>query len=126
MGGAGPADTAKARELIGPLIDAGATWWDERQLQSSDDLDRLAPVPMRPYLRLARLDRQERNALDPEEGACLVHEPLAHGAGRLLCGGDGQQPRDGLHGLAAVEVDSRRRRREIQKVLVAEDLALAG
>jgi hypothetical protein len=22
----------------------GATWWDERQLQSSDDIDRLVPV----------------------------------------------------------------------------------
>lgn len=44
LGGVSPADTAKARDLIGPLIDAGATWWDERQLQSSDDLDRLAPV----------------------------------------------------------------------------------
>ena len=44
LGGASPAGTAKAHDLIGPLIDAGATWWDERQLQTSDDLDRLAPV----------------------------------------------------------------------------------
>jgi hypothetical protein len=44
IGGASPADSAKAHDLIGPLVDAGATWWDERQLQSSDDLDRLAPV----------------------------------------------------------------------------------
>jgi alkanesulfonate monooxygenase SsuD/methylene tetrahydromethanopterin reductase-like flavin-dependent oxidoreductase (luciferase family) len=44
LGGVSPADTAKAHDLIGPLIDAGATWWDERQLQSGDDLDRLEPV----------------------------------------------------------------------------------
>ncbi|MFG2501212.1 LLM class flavin-dependent oxidoreductase [Streptomyces sp. NPDC048441] len=44
LGGASPADNAKAHDLIGPLIDAGATWWDERQLQTSDDLHRLAPV----------------------------------------------------------------------------------
>lgn len=44
LGGVSPADAAKAHDLIGPLIDAGATWWDERQLQSSDEIDRLAPV----------------------------------------------------------------------------------
>jgi hypothetical protein len=30
--------------LIEPLRDAGATWWDERQLQTGDDLYRLDPV----------------------------------------------------------------------------------
>lgn len=44
LGGASPGEPAKARDLIGPLLDAGATWWDERQLQTSRDLDRLAPV----------------------------------------------------------------------------------
>lgn len=44
LGGASPAGAAKAHDLLGPLIEAGATWWDERQLQSSDGLDRLAPV----------------------------------------------------------------------------------
>ena len=28
----------KARDQVGPLADAGATWWDERQLQSSEDV----------------------------------------------------------------------------------------
>jgi alkanesulfonate monooxygenase SsuD/methylene tetrahydromethanopterin reductase-like flavin-dependent oxidoreductase (luciferase family) len=44
VGGVSPGGGAKARDLIGPLRDAGATWWDERQLQACDDLDRLAPV----------------------------------------------------------------------------------
>ncbi|MFG3097125.1 LLM class flavin-dependent oxidoreductase [Streptomyces sp. NPDC048202] len=44
LGGATPTDAAKARDLIGPLRDAGATWWDERQDQDGPDLDRLAPV----------------------------------------------------------------------------------
>ena len=44
LGGASPADRSKARDLIGPLADAGATWWDERQLQTNDDVQRLAPV----------------------------------------------------------------------------------
>ena len=44
VGGVSPGDPAKAHDLIGPLIDAGATWWDERQLQSSEALDQLAPV----------------------------------------------------------------------------------
>lgn len=44
LGGVTPDDPAKARDLIGPLMDAGATWWDERQLQSSDDIDQAAPV----------------------------------------------------------------------------------
>ncbi|WP_326691644.1 MULTISPECIES: LLM class flavin-dependent oxidoreductase [unclassified Streptomyces] len=44
LGGATPADPAKARDLIGPLADAGATWWDERQFQTGEDLYRLAPV----------------------------------------------------------------------------------
>lgn len=45
LGGASPGgDAAKARDLIGPLADAGATWWDERQIQTSAGLDRLEPV----------------------------------------------------------------------------------
>ena len=44
LGGATPDDSAKARDLIAPLADAGATWWDERQLQGSDDLYRRDPV----------------------------------------------------------------------------------
>jgi alkanesulfonate monooxygenase SsuD/methylene tetrahydromethanopterin reductase-like flavin-dependent oxidoreductase (luciferase family) len=44
LGGATPADPAAARDVIGPLRDAGATWWDERQLQTGPDLDRLPPV----------------------------------------------------------------------------------
>jgi hypothetical protein len=44
LGGLSPGDPAKARALIGPLVDAGATWWDERQLQSRNELDQLAPV----------------------------------------------------------------------------------
>ncbi len=44
VGGVSPGNAARARDLIGPLLDAGATWWDERQLQETDQLDRLAPV----------------------------------------------------------------------------------
>ncbi|WP_328603869.1 LLM class flavin-dependent oxidoreductase [Amycolatopsis sp. NBC_00345] len=44
IGGVSPGDPAQARDLIGPLADAGATWWDERQLQTSEDLARLAPT----------------------------------------------------------------------------------
>jgi alkanesulfonate monooxygenase SsuD/methylene tetrahydromethanopterin reductase-like flavin-dependent oxidoreductase (luciferase family) len=44
LGGVSPSDPVKARDLLGPLLDAGATWWDERQLQSRAELDRLAPV----------------------------------------------------------------------------------
>jgi alkanesulfonate monooxygenase SsuD/methylene tetrahydromethanopterin reductase-like flavin-dependent oxidoreductase (luciferase family) len=44
LGGVSPSDATKARDLLGPLVDAGATWWDERQLQSSDGVDQLAAV----------------------------------------------------------------------------------
>ncbi|MFH9981971.1 LLM class flavin-dependent oxidoreductase [Streptomyces sp. NPDC017179] len=44
LGGATSPDAAKARDVIGPLRDAGATWWDERQVQTGPDLDRLPPV----------------------------------------------------------------------------------
>lgn len=44
VGGVSPAEAGAARDLIGPLVDAGATWWDERQLQTGPDLDRLDPV----------------------------------------------------------------------------------
>ena len=44
LGGATPGDPAKARDILGPLLEAGATWWDERQHQSSDEIDRLAPL----------------------------------------------------------------------------------
>jgi len=44
LGGASPPDPAEAGELIATLADAGATWWDERQLQDSDALYRQVPV----------------------------------------------------------------------------------
>jgi alkanesulfonate monooxygenase SsuD/methylene tetrahydromethanopterin reductase-like flavin-dependent oxidoreductase (luciferase family) len=44
LGGATPGDPAKARDVIAPLVEAGATWWDERQLQATDDVHRLTPV----------------------------------------------------------------------------------
>jgi len=44
LGGATPGDPNRAGEAIAALADAGATWWDERQFQTSDDLHRLAPV----------------------------------------------------------------------------------
>lgn len=44
VGGATSADAARARDVIGPLRDAGATWWDERQLDPGPDVDCLAPV----------------------------------------------------------------------------------
>ncbi|MGW0860984.1 LLM class flavin-dependent oxidoreductase [Streptomyces sp. NPDC002611] len=45
LGGATPGDdAAKARDVIGPLAEAEATWWDERQIQTSDAIDRFEPV----------------------------------------------------------------------------------
>ncbi|WBB63757.1 LLM class flavin-dependent oxidoreductase [Streptomyces sp. WMMC500] len=44
LGGATSPDAGKARDVIGPLHDAGATWWDERQVQTGPDLDRLSAV----------------------------------------------------------------------------------
>jgi len=44
LGGATPGDPDRARDVIAPLAEVGATWWDERQIQTSDDLDRLTPV----------------------------------------------------------------------------------
>jgi alkanesulfonate monooxygenase SsuD/methylene tetrahydromethanopterin reductase-like flavin-dependent oxidoreductase (luciferase family) len=43
LGGVSPADPGAARELLGPLIEAGATWWDERR-PIDDEVDRLEPV----------------------------------------------------------------------------------
>ncbi|MDT8911738.1 LLM class flavin-dependent oxidoreductase [Amycolatopsis sp. PS_44_ISF1] len=47
VGGASPGDRARARDLLGPLADAGATWWDERRLQTREDLYRLEPIQRR-------------------------------------------------------------------------------
>nr|WP_257018980.1 hypothetical protein [Streptomyces sp. TLI_235] len=44
LSGATPADAAKTRDVIAPLRDAGATWWDESQIRTGPDLDRLLPV----------------------------------------------------------------------------------
>lgn len=44
LGGVSPGDPAEARDLIEPLREAGATWWDERQLEESPDLYQLTPV----------------------------------------------------------------------------------
>jgi alkanesulfonate monooxygenase SsuD/methylene tetrahydromethanopterin reductase-like flavin-dependent oxidoreductase (luciferase family) len=43
LGGASPATAPEARDLLGPLIEAGATWWDERR-PIDDEVDRLEPV----------------------------------------------------------------------------------
>jgi alkanesulfonate monooxygenase SsuD/methylene tetrahydromethanopterin reductase-like flavin-dependent oxidoreductase (luciferase family) len=44
LGGATPGDPDAAREVVQPFADLGATWWDERQTQTSEGFDRLAPV----------------------------------------------------------------------------------
>lgn len=44
VGGVSPGDAGKAREVIEPLVEAGATWWDERQLQTTEDLYSVGPV----------------------------------------------------------------------------------
>ena len=44
LGGRTPGDRVKAGAVIRPLAEAGATWWDERQVQTTADLDRLTPV----------------------------------------------------------------------------------
>ncbi|MFG3259099.1 LLM class flavin-dependent oxidoreductase [Streptomyces sp. NPDC048172] len=44
VGGVSPGDHAAARDLVAPLAEAGATWWDERQLMNGDRFDRLPPV----------------------------------------------------------------------------------
>ena len=40
----GASETSTAAGLIGPLRDAGATWWDERLMQTSPDHYRAEPV----------------------------------------------------------------------------------
>jgi len=42
VGGSSPGDPAKARDVLGPLSDAGATWWDERL--PIDKLGKLDPA----------------------------------------------------------------------------------
>ncbi|MEV3857523.1 LLM class flavin-dependent oxidoreductase [Streptomyces sp. NPDC050095] len=39
VGGLTPADKSRALDIVGPLADAGATWWDERQLQTGGFID---------------------------------------------------------------------------------------
>jgi alkanesulfonate monooxygenase SsuD/methylene tetrahydromethanopterin reductase-like flavin-dependent oxidoreductase (luciferase family) len=43
LGGASPTGAADARNLLGPLVEAGATWWDERR-PIDEEADRLEPV----------------------------------------------------------------------------------
>jgi hypothetical protein len=43
LGGASPTVAAEARDLLGPLIEAGATWWDERR-GHDDEIEQLEPV----------------------------------------------------------------------------------
>ena len=44
LGGLTPGDPAEARDMIATLAGAGATWWDERQIQGSDNLHWVAPI----------------------------------------------------------------------------------
>jgi alkanesulfonate monooxygenase SsuD/methylene tetrahydromethanopterin reductase-like flavin-dependent oxidoreductase (luciferase family) len=41
--GASPLDASAARDLLGALVDAGATWWDERK-PIDEEITRLEPV----------------------------------------------------------------------------------
>jgi alkanesulfonate monooxygenase SsuD/methylene tetrahydromethanopterin reductase-like flavin-dependent oxidoreductase (luciferase family) len=43
LGGATSPDDAEARDVLGPLVEAGATWWDERQIQN-ERITELDPV----------------------------------------------------------------------------------
>ena len=43
LGGASPPGAADARNLLGPLVEVGATWWDERR-PIDDEVDRLELV----------------------------------------------------------------------------------
>ncbi|CAM5486030.1 hypothetical protein SSPIM334S_01742 [Streptomyces spiroverticillatus] len=56
LGGVTPTDAAEARDVIGPLRDAGATWWDERQLDPSPGVDSLDAVLRRIGAGLPVLD----------------------------------------------------------------------
>jgi hypothetical protein len=40
----GITDPATARSVVEPLAEAGATWWDERQLITGTDFYRLDPI----------------------------------------------------------------------------------
>lgn len=40
----GATEASNAADVVGPLRDAGATWWDERLRQDRDEFDKLAPV----------------------------------------------------------------------------------
>jgi alkanesulfonate monooxygenase SsuD/methylene tetrahydromethanopterin reductase-like flavin-dependent oxidoreductase (luciferase family) len=56
LGGATSGDRRQAADVIRPLADAGATWWDERQLQTSDTLHQYAVVLRRIEQGPPRLD----------------------------------------------------------------------
>lgn len=43
VGGVSPTGAGPARDLLGPLIDAGVTWWDERR-PIDDEIDQIEPV----------------------------------------------------------------------------------
>jgi len=43
IGGASPGGTAAGRDMVGPLADAGVTWWDER-MPWNEDLERAEPM----------------------------------------------------------------------------------
>jgi alkanesulfonate monooxygenase SsuD/methylene tetrahydromethanopterin reductase-like flavin-dependent oxidoreductase (luciferase family) len=43
LGGATPSGDAEARDVLGPVVEAGATWWDERQIQN-ERITELDPV----------------------------------------------------------------------------------
>lgn len=55
LGGTSPSTAAAARDVLGPLADAGATWWDER-MPFDDRLDRLDPVLRRAEQGPPRVD----------------------------------------------------------------------
>ncbi|MER6951292.1 LLM class flavin-dependent oxidoreductase [Nonomuraea sp. NPDC000554] len=46
VGGVSPTDAAESADLLGPLAEAGVTWWDERR-PIDDEIVRLAPVMRR-------------------------------------------------------------------------------
>ncbi|WP_344025888.1 LLM class flavin-dependent oxidoreductase [Streptomyces luteireticuli] len=59
VGGASPTAAGAARDMLGPLADAGATWWDERRPIDRDGLDRFADVLRRVEAGPPRLGRAD-------------------------------------------------------------------
>jgi hypothetical protein len=76
VGGSTPSNAAIAHDILGPLADAGATWWDERFPRSRPSAAVPDQTQRRQSSRDKAHDRVREPAVEPREASRERHNSM--------------------------------------------------